>query len=71
MSYSFTVRKVDDGLVVENGENAARHIPDGAVFTVNGHEPAEGTSSVANLGISLAVAGEHRGAVTSSAQTKR
>jgi len=55
MSYGFNVRKVGDELVLENHKAAAAHIPDGAVFTVSGHEPKPDTSKVASLNVSLAV----------------
>lgn len=55
MSYSFTVKKVGDELVLVNAEYAARHLPDGAVITVNGHDPVEGTSPYGTIGVSLAV----------------
>lgn len=56
MSYSFSIHKVDGELVLKNHEYAA--LPDGAVLTVNGHEPVEGTSPVGTLGIALSVARE-------------
>lgn len=55
MSYSFNVKKVGDELVLTGAEYAARHLPDGAVFTVNGHDPVEGTSPFGTLGVALAV----------------
>jgi hypothetical protein len=60
MSYGFNVRKVDGALVLQNHEAAAAHIPDGAVFTIGGHEPAEGTSPAATLNIALAIDVEGR-----------
>lgn len=55
MSYSFNVAKVNGELVLQNHECAAAHIPDGAVFTIGGHDPASDTSSVANLNVGLAI----------------
>lgn len=55
MSYSFSIKKVGDELVLSGHEYAARHLPDGAVLTVNGHDPVEGTSPFGTLGVSLSV----------------
>lgn len=55
MSYSFNVKRVGDELVLANAEYAARHLPDGAVITVHGHDPVEGTSPHGTIGVSLAV----------------
>jgi hypothetical protein len=55
MSYAFNVRKVDGSLVLENHEYAGQHIPDGAKFTINGHHPFPGTSSMGTIGVSLAI----------------
>ena len=55
MSYSFNIKKVGDDLVLTNAEYSARHLPDGAVITVNGHDPVEGTSQHGTIGVSLAV----------------
>jgi len=59
MSYSFRVRKSDGTLQFVDGqealEQAAKSIPDGAVFTVNGHEPVEGTSPAGSVGVNLVV----------------
>jgi len=57
MSYSFTVRKNESGTLEfvypESLESTARHIPDGAVFAINGHHPSEDSSTVGTLGITL------------------
>ena len=74
MSYAFAVKKVDGTLVLDHPEHleqVAQHVPDGAVFVVNGHEPSPGFSSVATLGVTLSIAregspGEHVAAATCS-----
>ena len=53
MSYGFTVVKSGDSIQVEPlHPSAVAHIPDGR-FAVAGHVPAEGTSKVANLSVTL------------------
>ncbi len=57
MSYSFQVRKREGTLELVDEvtplKDLAKHIPDGAVFTVNGHAPDENSSSIGMIGVSL------------------
>lgn len=78
MSYSFRVRKAEGTLqlVNEDGppEAVAKNIPDGALFTINGHEPGPGTSLSGTIGINLVVQHEtgsptFRGSATGSYNT--
>lgn len=59
MSYAFRVRKSEGTLqlVNEDGplEAVAKQIPDGALFTINGHEPGPGTSTSGTIGVNLVV----------------
>ena len=59
MSYAFRVEKTEGTLRLMGDEELlkqiAAHIPDGAVFTINGHEPGPGTSTVGMIGVHLAV----------------
>jgi len=56
MSYGFRIEKIDGKLVLdENAQHAAQHLPDGAVISVNGHHPVEGTSQLGTIGVQLGV----------------
>lgn len=61
MSYGFSVRKTREGtleLVDHNNDNfaqVAKHIPDGALFSIHGHTPAVGNSPVGMIGVNLSV----------------
>ena len=53
MSYAFAVVKSGDSIELESlHPSAIAHIPDGR-FMINGHVPAEGTSRVATIGVTL------------------
>jgi len=56
MSYAFKIEKVDGKLVLdENAQHAAQHLPDGAVISVSGHHPFEGTSQLGSIGVQLGI----------------
>jgi hypothetical protein len=64
MSYGFQVRK-EDGVLQLVGDRLAlaaiaKHVPDGAEFTINGHEPGPGTSPSGTIGINLIVRQDER-----------
>jgi hypothetical protein len=57
MSYAFSIRKAEGTLQFVNDagtlEAIAAHIPDGAVFTIQGHNPSPDTSTVGSLNVQL------------------
>lgn len=56
MSYSFQVRKTGGSLeLVDTGylSQVAEHVPDGAVFTVNGHTPSPDSSKIGAVHVQL------------------
>jgi hypothetical protein len=67
MSYAFRVCKRNGTLVIPDGqqlEQIALQIPDGAIFSINGHTPGPDTSPVGMVGVTLVTAPDDGGLQT-------